>query len=139
MLSVLYLSSASIPYSDDDLAALLTTSRENNARLGLTGILLYRNGQFMQVLEGPEDAVNARFAVIAADPRHRGVQKLVTDSIAERQFPSWAMGFRPLTDTLVKQIPGYDDFFEAPQSERSLPETATRARLLLEWFRVDRR
>jgi hypothetical protein len=130
-----YLSSASFPYSDDDLATLLMNSRANNGRAGVTGMLLFRDGQFLQVLEGPDEAVRERYGRIAADPRHRDVHKLMEETIAERHFPSWTMGYRAVTDTLADAIPGYVDFFGARSARLDLSEKASRARLLLEWFR----
>lgn len=141
MLSIAYLSSAARAFADEELARLLTSIRENNARLGLTGILLYSNGQFMQVLEGPEEAVRARFAVIAEDPRHTGVQFLSAERITERHYPNWRMGYRALTESFSRSVPGFDDFFterQAPTIETdpdSESESAQRARRLLEWFR----
>ncbi len=135
MISIAYLSSASFTYSDEDLATLLLNSRANNTRLGLTGVLLHRAGAFVQVLEGEEDVVHSRFAVIAADPRHHNVRKLVEEQVEERQFPSWTMGYTALTDAAVGDIPGYNGFFEAGETLDDGPETRTRARQLLEWFR----
>jgi hypothetical protein len=135
VLSMAYLSSASYEHSDDDLANLLLHSRANNARNGLTGMLLFRDGQFLQILEGPEDAVRDRYARIAADPRHHGVHKLMDTAVTERQFPQWTMGYRALTDTTVDALPGYEDFFRSRSARLPLPQTGSRARLLLEWFR----
>ena len=135
VLSIAYLSSASRAYTDEDLARLLTSIRGNNARLGITGILLYSNSQFMQVLEGPDEAVRACYAVIAVDPRHFGVQMLSVESITERRYPGWRMGYRALTDSFSRSIPGYDDFFHQQQSPTNVSETAERARRLLDWFR----
>lgn len=135
MLSMAYLSSASVPYSDEDLADLLLHSRANNGRLGLTGMLLYRDGQFLQVLEGPDEVVRERYEVISADARHRDVHKLLESQITERQFPEWTMGFRAMTDVVVADIPGYADFFGSRSARLGGTQKANRARLLLEWFR----
>jgi hypothetical protein len=135
VLSMAYLSSASVPFSDGDLATLLLNSRATNGRLGVTGMLLYRDGQFLQVLEGPENAVRDRYARITADPRHRDVQRLLEDTVTERQFPEWTMGYRAVTDSVAEQIPGYEDFFGSRSARHDLPQTGSRARLLLQWFR----
>ncbi len=73
-LSVAYSSRATEDFSDSDLVELLTLSRRNNIRLGLTGVLLYRGGRFLQYLEGPEQAVAERIEIIAADTRHDDFQ-----------------------------------------------------------------
>src|ERR1700712_1624399 len=104
MKSLVYLSSASYPYTDGDLATLLMNSRANNRELGLTGILLYREGQIMQLLEGPDDAVTTKYEVIAADRRHKRVKKLAENEVSERLFPEWTMGYQPVSDTLAHII-----------------------------------
>jgi len=135
MLSIVYLSTASHEYSDGDLAVLLMNSRANNRRLDLTGILLYKNGEFMQLLEGPDAVVRERYAIIAADPRHTNVKVLAEDTVDARKFPDWTMGYQPVTDEMAKIIPGFDTFFTAGKHRADVPETATKARWLLEWFR----
>jgi hypothetical protein len=57
MLSLVYASSAKQLFSEEDLTALLQQSRDNNTRLGLSGLLLYKDGNFMQVLERPDDVL----------------------------------------------------------------------------------
>ncbi|WP_150307192.1 BLUF domain-containing protein [Planctomonas psychrotolerans] len=132
MLSIAYASAASYPMSDDDIADILTQSRVNNERNGLTGALLYHRERFVQILEGPDDAVAARYVVIAADPRHRSIQKLREKTIAERQFPEWTMGFRPLTDESVQQLAGFENFFARSGKDR-LAHADNEAQQFLEW------
>ncbi|MBG6108968.1 BLUF domain-containing protein [Frigoribacterium sp. CG_9.8] len=110
MLSLVYLSSESYPYTDSDLATSLTIWRANNQRLDITGVLLYRDGQILQLLEGPEDAVRTMFAVIALDPRHKQVQKLSEEIITERDFPNWSMGYPPAIDTRTPHLPGLKQY-----------------------------
>ena len=54
MISIAYSSSAAVPFSEGDLLELLTRSRENNTAKGITGLLLFKEGKFLQVLEGDE-------------------------------------------------------------------------------------
>lgn len=138
MLSVVYVSAAAVPFSDEALLALLGQSRRNNTRLGLTGLLLYRDGQFMQVLEGPDAAVRALYATIGRDPRHQGVRTLLEEPITERRFPDWAMGFQSLTDEELRAIPGYSAFLDAPEEAAAFWGDAPRAQWLLRWFRTHR-
>jgi hypothetical protein len=134
VLSIVYVSSAVSPFTDEALAELLAQSRVNNSAAGLTGMLLYRDGQFMQALEGDDTTVRALYEIVAADPRHEGVRTLLEEQIDERRFPEWSMGFRALTESGIREIPGYSAFFQ----ERSNPAdwgTPSRSRMLLEWFR----
>ena len=135
MLSVVYISSATVSFSEADLVALLTKSREKNARLDITGMLLYKDGNIMQVLEGPDDAVRQLVRTIQADDRHRGVILLLERQIEERQFPDWTMAFRDLNDPATREIPGYSEFMQEPLDSEMFRTSPSRARRLLEVFR----
>lgn len=93
LLFVAYASSAVCEFTPAALIDLLDVSRRNNAREALTGLLLHRGGNFMQALEGPEDAVRATMLRIARDVRHRSIVTLVEEWREERVFGEWAMGF----------------------------------------------
>lgn len=75
----------------EDLGAILQVSQRNNLRDGLTGLLFANGKRFLQVLEGPTAAVEAAFARVAVDPRHRAIVVLSRREIAEREFGNWAM------------------------------------------------
>lgn len=136
MLSIVYASTAAEPFSAEALAALLEQSRANNTRLGLTGLLLYKDGQFMQALEGPDDVVRERIAVIAADNRHGNIRTVLEREIADREFPDWTMGYRTVTDATLRDVPGYNDVFQSGDSQTAQWMNPSKARLLLEWFRT---
>jgi hypothetical protein len=93
LLSVVYASVATVPFSGEQLAGLLTASREANRRADVTGLLLHRDGRFIQFLEGPERTVRALMARIAQDRRHVRVRTLLEDAVDRRQFSDWTMGF----------------------------------------------
>jgi len=90
MLSLIYSSVATRSLDDDDLAGLLAQSRRANAENDITGVLLFRNGYFLQLLEGPDQAVRAKMATIKHDDRHTKVTVLTEELIEERQFPEWS-------------------------------------------------
>jgi len=92
LVRLLYASRAASPMSEAELGAILKQSREHNPALGLTGLLCYTDGVFMQVLEGGRDAVNARYKAIVGDARHRDAILLSYAEIGEREFAGWAMG-----------------------------------------------
>jgi hypothetical protein len=130
--SLVYVSAESSPCVKSDLAKSLMNWRANNQRLELTGVLLYREGQILQLLEGPEEAVRTNFAVIGRDPRHTQVTKLSEETIPEREFPSFSMGYSSVVDTLAPRFPDLTEFFSTPVP---LPETVMKVRRLFEWFR----
>jgi len=135
MLSIVYSSSAAHPFSDAELDALLAQSRANNERLGLTGMLLHRDGRFIQVLEGPDDALRERMATIAADQRHGRVTTLLEEEIGERQFPDWTMGFARADDAADTEVPGFRRTFADLAEDRESSDTIRALRQLIGWYR----
>jgi FAD-dependent sensor of blue light len=71
---------------------ILAQSRQHNAACGITGILCYGGGVFLQAIEGGRSAVNALYGHILRDPRHRDVELLHFEEIVERRFGGWTMG-----------------------------------------------
>jgi hypothetical protein len=94
---IVYVSQALKPYpalpDDAFIGEILAVSRRNNARRGITGALLYGEGQFGQVLEGPEGPVEEAFGIIAGDPRHAALRILARTSPACRAFEAWNMAY----------------------------------------------
>jgi len=76
-----------------ELQRILAISRKNNAAAGLSGALIFANGNFAQVLEGPRAALEARFERIQGDPRHHDIKVLEFTAVAAREFPDWSMAF----------------------------------------------
>jgi len=75
------------------LESILAVARKNNLPASVTGLLLFHEGSFFQVLEGPKDAVSRIFSAIERDTRHSGVIVLETKTGNARAFPNWAMGY----------------------------------------------
>lgn len=94
MISLIYISNAVAFLPAAELDQILAASRRNNGRAGITGMLVYMDGSFIQALEGEEDVLDPLVARIAEDPRHRDFVVIARYPIAERQFPDWSMGFR---------------------------------------------
>jgi hypothetical protein len=92
MIRMLYISTSRQPITPPLLADILRASRRNNFTCHVTGLLIVGGKRFLQVLEGPEDAVQTTFDRINHDPRHYALVQLAREAIAERQFPGWAMG-----------------------------------------------
>jgi hypothetical protein len=76
----------------EELVTILRQSKANNPSTGVTGVLCYSGGIFLQVLEGGRSAVNKLYNRIGADPRHTDVELLLYEEIGERRFASWSMG-----------------------------------------------
>ena len=107
----IYTSVANEKYDHDEMVYLLDIIRTNNKKLNVTGMLLYDDGSFFQVLEGDRTAVNALFNRIEKDPRHSKVSKLVEEPITTRSFSEWTMGYSNITTKELSNIKGLNDFF----------------------------
>jgi hypothetical protein len=90
---LIYTSHPTAAVTTEMLLDLLQKSQENNAQREISGLLVYHNGRFMQLLEGQRDDVLALFEVIRQDARHAHVQILLEKRAAERSMHSWVMGF----------------------------------------------
>ncbi len=92
LLRLTYASRAVDWLTRDDLRAIAESAQRHNRARGLTGLLLYVEGDFLQVIEGPGAAVETLFETIAADARNQWVTRLSTERILRRAFADWSMG-----------------------------------------------
>ncbi|KPF93621.1 blue light sensor protein [Novosphingobium sp. AAP83] len=91
MITQLIYMSQPFGYDSATLSGILATARRNNPQHGLTGALICRQDIYLQMLEGPAQAIDSLFERIAADPRHLEVKLLSRSEVASRMFPDWAM------------------------------------------------
>lgn len=131
---MLYFSSAVRLFSDDELLELLKVARANNARLGITGTLLYSDGNFVQLIEGPDDAVDALYARISRDPRHTALLKALDGPITERRFAKWPLAFDRIGDANPE---GASEFLNRanPEGVPDQPADGDAASRLLDTFK----
>lgn len=116
MLQIVYASASVAPVSQQTLYDILSHARTKNERSNVTGFLLYDDGSFLQVLEGPDAAVEAIYASICADPRHHRIRLLLRKTVTEREFGDWTMAFARKDE--VPPLDGYLDY-DANQVEFS--------------------
>jgi hypothetical protein len=114
MFSLVYVSAAVTWFNQRELRDLLAHSRLGNAQTGITGMLLYKDGNFMQALEGDEREVRALEARIARDRRHQGMVTLHSGYSPQRQFSTWTMGFHDLNAPAGDLPAGYTEFLDTP-------------------------
>ena len=139
MLSFIYVSTSVKLLGNEELLDILKVSRDNNESKDITGMLLYKGGNFMQVLEGPDDAVNALYEKIKVDPRHKDVFAISREQISARQFPSWEMAFQNLDNPEIKNEPGYSQFLQDEFTADVYRENPLRAYIMLLTFRDNMR
>jgi hypothetical protein len=111
--SLVYVSTAVRPLSRPEIDHLLERARARNAQEGVTGVLLYSHGNFMQYLEGPACGLAKVYEVIVADPQHRGIIELVREPIQAREFADWSMAFRSISAFGISNPVGLDAMFSA--------------------------
>ncbi len=94
---IVYFSTSVGLFQEEDLVAILEQSRRNNARYGITGVLLYVRGSIIQVLEGEKELLEALYGRIEQDQRHKNVSRVISKPITDRLFSQWSMGYETLT------------------------------------------
>lgn len=108
---------------------------KKNAPLGITGLLLYSGGHFMQLLEGPESVVGGLFDLIHRDPRHAAVRRLLSKPVSGRLFPQWNMGLLNLDSTASSDLRGLTTALRGALPDRTRPAGTEGALALLREFR----
>ncbi len=112
LIQLIYVSSATHELAAEEIRRILDTAVRHNSRQEVTGMLLYVEGSFMQVLEGEEAAVEETISRIVQDPRHHSILVVSKTKVAAREFGTWAMGFRGITADDAASWPGYAPFFD---------------------------
>jgi hypothetical protein len=106
---ILYVSVASGHMNDEDLDKILSKSRKNNQDRGLTGVLLFGQGRFIQLLEGHREVVDSTFSVIRLDSRHLDITVIASGNVGKRCFPEWFMGFKAIRPDTYAAMEGFVD------------------------------
>ncbi|MGE3335422.1 MAG: BLUF domain-containing protein [Rhodospirillaceae bacterium] len=130
---LIYVSDALPKLTDQDAQDILEVSRQRNSHLGITGMLLFADQRFMQILEGSMTAVERVFASIARDKRHIDVKVLSRNSIKTRSFGAWTMGFDKMETSRLDVL---QDAFRLDETamQKTLAHIADGARSLFATF-----
>ncbi len=107
---IIYLSSGLKDLTSTAVKEILAKAKENNRAKNITGILLYLDKNFIQVLEGEKEEVIKLYQKISLDHRHKNVIKVIEGNIASRQFDKWDMGFIEIDSDDLKDLSEYKDF-----------------------------
>lgn len=110
LVRLVYVSAATRPLDEGELAGIAAAAARGNAAHGVTGLLLHGGGRFYGLLEGEERRVFGRMERIVADPRHRAVQVLREEAIAARRFAGWSFGPLPEAAGAVEDLVALDRF-----------------------------
>ena len=139
MKRIIYCSQARYDVSPDELVSLLALSRQNNARAGLSGMLLYSSQSFLQVLEGDPEALQETYARILVDDRHTNLRLLMDAEVPAPLFPDWTMGFEHVDDEeLAEDVAGFTPAMVYPLVNPDLITNAGVAQTLLTLYATNR-
>ncbi len=107
---IIYLSSGLNDLTSSDVKEILVKAKDNNRAKNITGVLLYLDKNFIQVLEGEKEDIIKLYQKISLDHRHKNVIKVIEGNIASRQFDKWDMGFIEIDSDDLKDLSEYKDF-----------------------------
>jgi len=133
---IIYASRASHPFVIDEIQDFLSECQKNNKENDVTGMLLYDNGCFFQIIEGEKDVLLNLFESIEADKRHDKVVVIISESIPKRNFGRWSMGYADVSRSDLSNLDGFNDFFEEGNSLMELDQN--RAKKILMAFAAGR-
>jgi viroplasmin and RNaseH domain-containing protein len=135
LIHIVYVSFSKKSLSEEEILKLLTEVRAKNKAQDVTGLLLYNNEAFIQVIEGQKNTINKLFEIIKKDTRHENVVKLLEEPVESRAFPDWSMGFQKITQKETSEIRGFSDFMLTDNPEEKIQNTTTDVIYLLNKFR----
>ena len=136
---IIYASQATSDFSPEKLVELLETSRVNNSEVGLSGMLLYSNQSFLQLLEGDQEPLGEAYERISADERHTNLRLLMREEVPAPMFPDWSMGFEHVDDEeLAESVQGFTPATEYPLVNPDLVTHAGVAQTLFKLYARNR-
>jgi hypothetical protein len=126
---IIYTSKAKKKFSKRNLLDLLHEARAYNTLDNITGILMHREGCFLQVIEGESNVINNLVTRLKRDARHNEFKIIFDSSVNNRFFSNWAMGCADFDQPELSLIPGIRTDLSDPKVIESLinnlPEVAT--------------
>ena len=137
LIKIVYVSAATKPFAPATLRELLSKARSFNSSVGVSGLLLYHEQSFFQILEGQKEDVIPLFNHIGRDPRHDRVLLLSRQEVKERNFGAWSMGFVDV-DARGPKLPGFLELLEAKSSFLELEGDAKLTAKLIDGFQEGR-
>jgi hypothetical protein len=129
LIQIIYMSSSKGIFDEQRLLDLLQLSKRENSRHAITGLLLHKDGSFIQVIEGEKRDIEQLYHNIENDRSHTGIMLLIKEPIQEREFPDWSMAIHNVPSSMANQ---FSDFFTAPAGGDQL---SSKAKILLLHFK----
>lgn len=123
---LVYVSAATIEISEDDFNSIIRTLLKIIPSRGITGMILYSEGSFLQLIEGKRHEVDMVYERIREDYRHTNILKIYEESVDRRYFKEWCVAVANLPACKLEGIHGCSDFFRSGKTLRELEETTAR-------------
>jgi len=136
LIHIVYLSVSARKLAEKEQNELLTEIRRNNKILEVTGLLLYNDEFFTQVIEGAKNTIQNLHETIKKDSRHGNFVKLLEEPIENRAFPDWSMGYRKINTNEDSSLPGFSNFMNADQPTENMEGITEEVMHLLNSFRT---
>ena len=133
--ALVYVSTAVQAMTLPDIDRLLEVARARNAKLRVTGVLLYDAGHFMQYLEGPAASMTRVYESIKASTLHHGIIELMRERISTSEFPEWSMAFRSPNAFGMSHSAQQGDLLSQRLKPSTAPVSAARQFLAKFWAR----
>lgn len=130
---LIYVSSASEPFTPDQLDSLMRKSRFKNAHFGVTGCLIYHQGNILQYLEGSKVSIDFIYGSIALDSRHTGIQRLCYGPVEQRSFCDWTMALKYIPN-VEHDYTSVHKLFEDMMEKKQVDLLCKQARVFFETF-----
>ena len=121
--ALVYTSFLKESFNESELEKILAAAEKNNPSVSVTGCLVYKNGIFLQLLEGDSKDLDTIYSKISKDPRHENIAKLYRGRIQDRLFPDWSMAYREgreIKFDWVNEILGLGSRLKKPNGDRYL-------------------
>lgn len=124
IIHIVYVSFSRNQLSELELDELLSEIRPKNLANGVTGLLLYNDEIFIQVIEGETDTIRTLYDRLQNDNRHTNIVKILEESIDQRSFPEWSMGYQKLSKEDSKDLPGFTDVMSSNDIREALKQSS---------------
>ncbi|GAB7086850.1 BLUF domain-containing protein [Marinifilum fragile] len=124
LIHIVYVSFSKNQLSELELDELLSEIRPKNLKQGVTGLLLYNDEIFIQVIEGKSDTIHDLYDRLQKDKRHTNIVKILEERIDQRSFPNWSMGYQKLSKEESKVLPGFTDLMTTNDIRESLKQSS---------------
>ena len=87
-----------------DVKGILEVARRKNAKLNITGMLCFDGKMFIQLLEAEEAIIDALYAAIEHDKRHKDIELLHRGKISKRSFDDWSMAYENIPEGMLETL-----------------------------------